>query len=789
MFLKRLEINGFKSFASKTTLDFLIDSENHKTHGITVVVGPNGSGKSNIADSLRWVMGEQSMKHLRGKKSEDIIFAGSGKKARLGSAKVTLYLDNCDQKIPIDFSEVTIARKINRSGEGEYFINGSRVRLQDITDLLAKAGVGKESYAIINQGMADAILAASPLERRTIIEDAAGVKQYQIKKERSIRKLDSTRENLERVKSLVEEIKPHLRMLKRQSDKAAKSEEIFTSLKEKQIKLFSHLWHNFRDEKQIFDEKKDELGREMMNMQREVDKLLDAINAEEKNNKENETLAGLEKDSREARVKYNTLERELIITEGRLEIEKEKQASRQVLEEIKITSIPVDSLYVKKIVEEIRIDQERLIEKLQKVEKIEELQDIKEFARAIQQRLFELKADIEKGKKEQNSESEALGAAPRASLSDASEIKKDNSVILELQNKLVQLRKDIKDLENKIREIDESREKEITEDRNRRQKFFEIERKMRTKQDELGKLKDQFNDAKISLARVEVREEDLRTDVKSALKIEPEELSKNNEEINREELEREVARLKIQLEQIGGIDPMVIDEYRETQKRFDFLSTESEDLEKAIGSLREIIKEMEQKISKEFELAFTEINKEFTKYFKIIFGGGAAHLTKVKVKNRKFKIKKTEEESDLETENIEQNGDDNVEDVENEKDEIGIDIFACPPGKRITSHAMLSGGERSLTSLALLFAVIAHNPPPFSILDEVEAALDEANSRRFGRILSELSKNTQFVIITHNRETMRQASMLYGVTMGEDGISKLLSVRLDQVGQGGKIIK
>jgi chromosome segregation protein len=782
MFLKRLEINGFKSFATKTTLDFLIDSENHKTHGVTVVVGPNGSGKSNIADALRWVMGEQSMKNLRGKKSDDIIFAGSGKKARLGSAKVTLILDNCDQKIPIDFSEVTIARKINRSGEGEYFINGSKVRLQDTADLLAKAGVGKESYAIINQGMADAILAATPLERRTIIEDAAGVKQYQIKKERSLRKLESTRENLDKVKSLVEEIKPHLRMLKRQSDKAAKSEEIFNNLREKQTKLFSHIWYNFRREKQIIDERKDEMGRVMMNVQREVDKLADEINAEEKNNKENERILKLEKNSREVRMKYNALERDLIITEGRLEIEKEKMASRQVLEEIKITSIPVDTIYVKAAVEEIRNDQEKLIERLQGVEKMEELQDIRELARAIQQRLYELKEDIEKGKKEQKNNIEEKKEQPV-------EIG-DSKAVIEFREKTENLRREIKDTENKIREIDEAREREVLSDRARRQKFFEIERKMRTRLDELGKLKDKFNDAKIAMAKVEVREEDLRTEVKEALKIEPGELPKNSGEVNREELEREVSRLKIQLEQIGGIDPMIIDEYREAQKRFDFLSTESSDLEKAISDLKEIIKEMEQKISKEFESAFLEINREFTKYFKIIFGGGAAHLTKVKVKSRgkKSKIDNAEEENiELNSENPELNSDEDLK--EEEKDEIGIDIFACPPGKKITSHSMLSGGERSLTSLALLFAVISHNPPPFSILDEVEAALDEANSRRFGRILSELSKNTQFIIITHNRETMRQASMLYGVTMGEDGISKLLSVRLDQVGQGGKIIK
>src|SRR3989339_1105566 len=154
MFLKKLEISGFKSFASRTTLDFLIGAKKGENIGITAVVGPNGSGKSNIADALRWVMGEQSMKNLRGKKSEDIIFAGSGKKARLGSASVTLYLDNSDKKMPLEFSEVSVARKIYRSGESEFLVNGSRVRLQDIGDILASSGVGKESYAVVNQGMA-----------------------------------------------------------------------------------------------------------------------------------------------------------------------------------------------------------------------------------------------------------------------------------------------------------------------------------------------------------------------------------------------------------------------------------------------------------------------------------------------------------------------------------------------------------------------------------------------------------------------------------------------------------
>jgi len=790
MYLKKLEISGFKSFASKTTLDFLIDSKNGTNQGITAIVGPNGSGKSNIADALRWVMGEQSMKNLRGKKSEDIIFAGSGKKARLGSAYVTLYLDNSDKRIPLEFEEVSVTRKIFRSGESEYLINGSRVRLQDIVDILAKAGVGKESYAVVNQGMADAVLNATPFERRSVIEDAAGVKQYQIKKERSLRKLDSTRQNLERAKELTEEIKPHLRMLKRQADKAAESESVMRELLEKQTKLFSHLWHNFQQERNRLNEEKEESGRILINMQREVDKLTDEIgdeSKEEKNQTNEAKHLELENKQREQRNKLNQLERELIITEGRIEIEKEKQKNVELIRETEI-SLPkeqlIDKTYIKEKLEEIKKEQEKLIERIEKAEKMEDLQDIKEFARVIAQRLYDLKIEIEKGKKEI-----APVVDPKLVVAEKKVVEKiESKVLIELQERIIKIREDIGKAQEELLRADQEMQQEILMDREKRRKFFEIEGKLRTRQDELNKLKDKFNDSKIALARVEVREEDLKNQIKTELRKEAEELAPIEGEINRESLEQEIYKLKIKMEQIGGIDPMVIDEYNETQKRFEFLDGESRDLEEAIVSLREVVKEMDQKIEGKFAATFEEINKEFSKYFRIIFGGGTAHLTKLKIENARRKGKETELlegeiENKIEKEDLKEE-----ENKEEERNEIGIDISACPPGKRIANLSMLSGGERSLTSLALLFAIISHNPPPFAILDEVEAALDEANSRRFGRILTELSGSTQFVTITHNRETMRQASLLYGVTMGEEGISKLLSVKLDQIGQGGKII-
>ncbi|KKQ60841.1 MAG: Chromosome segregation protein SMC [Parcubacteria group bacterium GW2011_GWC1_38_22] len=772
MYLKKVEISGFKSFANKTTLEFLPAGNfrgEAEGKGITAIVGPNGSGKSNVSDAIKWALGEQSMKTLRGKKSEDVIFAGSGTKARLSSAQVVLHFDNTDKRIPLEFADVIITRKLYRSGESEYLINGSKSRLLDVSDLLARAGVGKESYCVINQGMSDALLNATPLDRRSVLEDAAGVKQYQIKKDRALKKLDSTRENMSRVSGLIREIEPHLKMLKRQAEKAQQGKIIAEDLKEKQTKLFAYLWNQFQGEREKLSQEKESLGAGMMNMQREVDKMTDELNRESSEAQGGGNEQVLEKKKSELRFKLNDIERELIISEGRIVVEKERIANQKIVE-----IIPVDLKYVQKKLSEIRMAQERMILRVEEAENMEDLQDIKECARAIQQQLYDLYEESGKGE---------------------ISVKKDNSKeIAEIQKRIDELEAKKKNAQVQSAQIKaefEKVDKEISDEsqriRNLRERFFQLEKESRAAQEQLNTLKDQYNEAKIKLARVEVREEDLTNDIRSELKCEPSALAENkeaSEQFNREQLEREIARLKVQMEQIGGIDPMIVDEYNETTARFDFLTQELKDLADALISLEEIIKEMDQRIKVEFETAFEQINKEFTKYFKIIFGGGSASLTKIKIATRKNKTDVAEGED----ENKSDKEDEQTEDETEKREEIGVEIFACPPGKKIANLSMLSGGERSLTSLALLFAIISHNPPPFAILDEVEAALDEANSRRFSKILQELSGTTQFIAITHNRETMRQAALLYGVTMGEDGISKLLSVRLDQIGENGKIV-
>ncbi|MDP3957122.1 MAG: AAA family ATPase [bacterium] len=782
MYLKKLEITGFKSFASRTTLDFLPDCDvvgsgkpaRHTSRsdvggcGITVIVGPNGSGKSNVADAIRWAIGEQSLKNLRGKRSEDVIFAGTDKKTRLGTASVTLYFDNSDKRLPIEFAEVSVTRKIFRSGESEYSINGARVRLLDIVDLLAKAGIGKDSYCVITQGMSDAVLSATPIERRAIFEDAAGVKQYQIEKERALRKLESTRENLVRVDSLLQEIEPHLKNLRRQAERASRGKETGDTLRAKQVLLYSFLWDNFQNERGILLKERDGAEKQVFDLEVETNTLqsevAEASHAMEDQSKEDEISRTLDT----ARDEANTFLRDRSIVEGKIEIEKEKQKIEEV-----IRVIPVDLKYVQTALEEIRSHQSELISRIQHAEKLEDLQDIREFAQVIKQKLYDLHKKAGAG----NVKEKQMVALPDA------EKKLSDERLASLMKEKEICDKRLETLEKTIGEKERSLQAFRAAGRSSRETFFSKEKEWREKEYKLGTLKDQLNEVKVRLARVEVREEDLVNLVRGELSQGVADLRYDGTPVEREKLEREIARLKVEVEHIGTIDPLVVEEYRETEERFTFLTRESIDLKQATESLRTVIKEMDRKIDKVFHTAFQEIKKKFASYFKIIFGGGKAEIEIVKIRRRSAIRQLAEASGD------EKFSDDVLEEEkEEESDEVGIEIFACPPGKKITNLSMLSGGERSLTSLALLFAIISHNPPPFAVLDEVEAALDEANSKRFGTMLRELSLHTQFIAITHNRETMSQAGLLYGVTMGADGVSQLLSVRLDQVGENGKVL-
>jgi len=758
--LKQIEISGFKSFAAPTVLSFeMSDKKNAKkgVHGMTAVVGPNGSGKSNVSDALRWVMGEQSMKNLRGKKSEDVIFAGSATKSKQSMARVALVFDNRDKKIPIEYEEVVIERKMFRSGDSEYLINGARVRLLDVVDLLAQAGMGKSSHCVVGQGMTDAILGATPAERRLMIEDAAGVKHFQLRKIRSEKKLDKTRDNLTRTRELISEVEPRLKILKRQADQAAKSKVVYDELKSLQRVYFACLWNSFHDKHVQLDKKQADAEKALSNAEQIVDKLTAQISAEAKKVENANVVSSFEDEKNSFYAELRKIDQEIASAKGQVEIQNERKIQEQ-----KIKSVPVDLSYVRKQLDNANTQSEKIEKTLTEMAESE----VEVHFPKIRKMVIELRESIAKLHSDAGRKTVQL---PQNI--DDQKIKKIDIAIEEAQSTVKNGESQREEVQKGIDLIDKKIAEGLREDREARTQFFVLEKDHREKQRSLDSAKDVTNSIKIELAKLEVHEEDVAAQTAHALGVDVKSLSFDANDatydINLEQSELRINGLQAEYERIGAIDPLVVEEYEETRERYEFLTTECSDLEKAISSLRDIITEMDKKIHEAFVKAYKDINEEFTKYFRILFNGGNAKLKKIDVELGGKKTDTDDEEIDTEK--------------KKHKTEIGIEILASPPGKKISQLSLLSGGERSLTSIAMLFAIIAYNPPPFAVLDEVEAALDEANSRRLAKIFAELSTQTQFVIITHNRETMRHADMLYGVTMAKDGASQILSVKIDQL--------
>ncbi len=262
MYLKRLEMLGFKSFATRTQLEY--------STGITAVVGPNGAGKSNVADAVRWVLGEQSMRQLRGKKSEDIIFAGGHGKAALGMAEVSLTLDNSTGWVPSEYSEIVVTRRSYRSGENEYLINKQKVRLKDVVLLLAQARIGHDSYTVVGQGLIDAALSLRAEERRGLFEDAAGIRPYQVQRADAENRLRQTEQNLERLRDIVSEIEPRLVPLAEQARRAVESQQLNSELQEVLLTWYALQWRRLRSAREQSEEAEQAMERNVRDVEESV---------------------------------------------------------------------------------------------------------------------------------------------------------------------------------------------------------------------------------------------------------------------------------------------------------------------------------------------------------------------------------------------------------------------------------------------------------------------------------------------------------------------------------------
>ncbi len=879
MYLEKLDIQGFKSFANKNTLVFpgMLD---HSRRGITAVVGPNGSGKSNVADAIRWCLGEQSMKALRGKKSEDVIFSGSDKKSKLSMAEVSLYLNNEDGQAPVNYSQIVLTRRLYRDGESEYLLNNSRARLSDIQILLSRAKFGQKTYSVIGQGVVEGFLNSSLAERKEFFDEATGVKQFQIKRDESLNKLRNSLENLSQAQMLVNEIEPRLKSLTRQVARLQKRGLLESELKELQRSYYSKNWHEIDGKFHEISDSLLNLERGKLEQEKKIANLNRGLRQMELQNKENAEFVEAQSRLNQLQIDKDAAVKQLAKLEAQLEVKLEARGQfdlaffhnkkRELASTLEKISEDCELLQNnlandKQISAELEQEKQELDKKIsalnEKLASLEtsgdrkenqaikeqikqalndligletetDLAKIKQALLLIKNKLAEAAALFDKEDRGENRENIHLELSQLIKEKESLHIK-INGNFLRLsargeRTKLLEEKKreislEIKNIEDKLQASDhpaaqaedgakqqelvgrlKSLEEEIKNAKEKinlfssaetakRAQLFALQKNLQTLQRNLNDTTARLNELRISSTRFETKLEDLEIEIRNSYGdlMEIKEFAVDGP-VENELAMQKIEQLKRQLDQIGGIDPEAEKEYLETKERFDFLFGQINDLNSAIGSLEKVITELDLTIKERFDKEFKIISEKFDEYFKILFNGGVAKIIKVMA---------DEAEAEEEKELAAQSGEELEPRAEGKKTEMkktseltrikflqkhnatglaGIEIQATPPGKKIKSIAMLSGGERALTAIALICAIISANPSPFVVLDEVDAALDEANSERLAKILDDLSHRTQFIVITHNRASMRRANILYGITMGDDSVSKLLSIKLEE---------
>ena len=980
MYLKSIKAYGFKSFADKTALDL--------KEGITIIVGPNGSGKSNVVDAIKWVLGEQSIKALRGSGGmTDVIFSGSKSRSPHNYASVTLTFDNTDHYLSTEYSEVEIKRICYQTGENEYYLNNNQVRLKDITDLFIDSGAGKESFNIISQGKVSDIINQKPDERRVIIEDAAGVLKYKKRKEESLRKLEKTADNLERINLIINELEVNLEPLKNQSIVAKKYLDAKSELESIEIALIAHdinqintEYDSLKSEIKILEETTLNKETEINNFETKIEKIkvnilklesnISALNKEILTITEKISEVDAKKQLTKERQKYQSDDvkfQENLVNIKEVELETKNNLTKLKKEltdlenslKTKETELEETSLEIRKLTLSRSNLNNELNSLLKRQMSLKNNRDILEdninndakmpyavknvvnnprleglhgvlgklietegsYATAIETALgfnanvvvvdneecakkaitylkdnalgrvtfFPLSVIKPRGI---DPETQSILKSHQGYLGIASELVKFDSlyrgvvlnqlgntiivnnidamndlgkkinyryriitldgellhtggsvtggssksskglvgerfelerIIRELNNISHDLNKTETDLKNTDQELSLLNNKyqdlnsslavnkelvnnktiQLKQEENKHESLIfelkstkavlnnEVDKELSSILEEYSSLvskkevleldynklineKDdltnnlnelensrkvassEFNTAKNSLHEKEVEVSRCETKLDSLLGRLNEEYSLTFErafENYRLELDEKTARVKVsslksELKSYGEVNTGSISEYERIDKRYSFLTKQKEDLIGGINNLNEIISSLDETMKERFVQTFEVLNEEFSKVFKELFKGGKGFLSL------------TDPDDILTT---------------------GVEIHAEPPGKNLRLISLLSGGEMTLTAIALLFSVLNIRPVPFCVLDEVEANLDDANVDTFGKYLQSYQGKTQFIIITHKKRTMEYADSLYGITMQESGVSKLVSVKLDNI--------
>ena len=903
--LKRVELLGFKSFPERTIVDF--------SAGISAVVGPNGCGKSNVVDAIRWALGEQNPRALRAERMEDVIFGGTEDRSRVGVAEVTLVLENDDQSLPIDVTEVELRRRLYRSGESEYLVNRQPVLLRDLRELFLDTGVGKNAYSVMEQGRIDLLLSAKPEERRPVFEEAAGIARYGARGVEAERKLQQTRRNMSQIEAIIAEVKRSRDVLADQVERANQyrslQERVFGAERDLELIRLRELetrhsairrdlakaqarHEELRAERSRAQEAVQHGERHIRTMEAEVVELkrqlygvdLTRGNTRERMATTRERIGEIERsvagyrdrdrgvvakiaelellrDSRRSALQATTVRLEELHdahTRATTAIDDIEQRMRrndeaveqagsavrdgdQRLEELRarlrdITDNIVASLdsrlqavgyspearaaaeqNIARLLRELAVtltpdaggaeDAARRLELARRqVQELEGLiQSYGQLASAFIDDFLSPRGIVTRKRRLD----EELGTTMVRIAAARGRAEAGRRANHELADQLEQLRRQIRDLqverarnhtrkeslsaecERIDREVAEQqgRRRELAndergaaqavaaitaaledlesqqarleqEDRALRERLAELDAALRGAADQqvnhrqsVQKLDEKLERSTDGVGKLQLRDAEVATEIRTVLRnfqeTHAQDLSQYELDItqteSRGELRATLARLREQVRRIGQVNLMAPEQFREVDERYQFLRDQLQDLESASRDLEQVTDQIRSESSALFLKSFHDIRAAFQTMFRRLFGGGRTEL------------KLTDPDDVLGS---------------------GIEFYAQPPGKKLENIALLSGGERALTAVALLFALYRVRPSPFCILDEIDAALDDENVGRLVELLTEFSVQTQFLVITHNKRTAAGAGHLYGITMEEQGVSRLVTLRL-----------
>ena len=808
MKFKNLEMTGFKSFSEKTSI--LIEK------GLTGIVGPNGCGKSNIVEALRWCMGENSAKSMRGSGMEDVIFSGTSNRPSKNISEVSLYLENKEKSGPTqykDFDEIIIKRKIEKDKGSKYFINDKEVRARDVQTFFADLSTGAHSPSLISQGRIGQLVTAKPIERKSILEEAAGISGIHARRQEAETRLNAAENNLKKADELRKQQQKQLDNLKKQAEEASRYKEISNQIKKIEAGLyFLKIKEIEKDKKQILEklsELEDEisainidynhnntlLGEENKKLSPLRDKKMESAASLQKLNlditnlvaEESRVKSLQEKLDKSMKTVNSDLEREKSISldadlnEKRISREKEDllntenkllDVERNSLNELQLSKKELDELLsqLDEILNQIELD----IDSNKKLSK----KNFRELKQLVKKITLSQEEYAEKYGRNRSIESDSIKRKERIKNIDV-ELEnwrnlKTNSekMISELNDRKTKIKLEISENQKNPERIATSKGQNLQNLENIKRRNVEIENELIAAEKKYNLINENLKEIQLKLSElkenkarnealiegIENRKKDLLYSVKSELNIETEALILPQSDLNELEIENlpsieqqteKIEKSKKQRESLGSVNLRADEETKKYETEIRKMEDDRADLYSAIVKLKTSIDELNQKGRERLLEAYTKVNRKFNEVYTKLFNGGTA------------KIELVDSDDPL---------------------EAGLEMFVSPPGKRLQSITLLSGGEQALTALSLIFAVFLVNPSPICVLDEVDAPLDDANVTRFCELLDDLTKitNTKFIIITHHALTMSRMDRLYGVTMAEQGVSQLVSVDLQR---------